>query len=51
MDEGLDLWDAMTFLKLAYVMVSFCKCGSEAYGLITSNCSKALYCCATFIER
>ena len=53
MDEGLDLWEATTFLQLAYVsvLVSFGKCGSEAEGFITSDCSKALYCCPTVIER
>jgi len=45
--------EVTTQLQLAYfrVMVSFLEHGSEAYGFITSNCSKSLYCCATVIER
>jgi len=41
----------MIQLQLAYVsvMVSFCKCCRE--GFVTSNWSKALYCCPTVIER
>jgi len=33
------------------VMVSFCKCCSEGCSFITSNCSKALYCCPTVTQR
>ena len=25
-----------------------CKCGSEAKGFITSDCSKTLYCCTSY---
>jgi hypothetical protein len=42
----------MTQLQLAYctVTVSFLEHGSEAYCFITSNCSEALYCCATVLQ-
>ena len=32
-------------------MVSFCKCGSEAEGIIRSDRSKELYRCLTVIQR
>jgi len=47
------LCEVMTQLQLAYlrVMVSFLKRGIKAYGFITTNCSKALYCCPTVLHR
>jgi len=43
----------MTQLQLYYVgvMESFCKCGSEAEGFVTSDCSKSLYYCPTVIQK